>query len=544
VIFRYYEEAKGCTGQKGRLVNKRNTISIVFNGHLPFVRHPELSNPSQELCFFESISETFIPLLEVFDRLDKEHIHFRMAISLSPVLCHMLTDELLIQRYLEYTNRQVIFGEQELQRTAADPKLNALVRHFYNRVVEKKAFFSGRYENNIIKGFEYYQKKGRLEILTTAATHAFLPFYAACPEAIRSQFEVAISAHRNFFGKSPQGFWLPELGWKAELDSWFRAYNIGYTIVDTHALAFARPFAEKGSYYPVRTPMGIVIFGRDFYSTRNMAEINKDPVFRDNNRDQGFELPTAKVELFLGPQGSRTGTGYKYWAADNSGTVLYDPGKANESAKSHACSFLNEVVLRLNSAAELADSPTISLCAFDADSFGRFWHEGPEFIEALFREGVKNSEIQFMTPSEYYCKQDSASFQQVLPEFSSWGTNGYAETWLDASNDWMYRHALRALDRMVEIVERFPDNSGLKERALNQAAREILLAISSDWTKMLYKQENADYARSRIEGSLRNFTTIYEALGSNYISTEWLTQLEKRNNIFPNISYRVFRRRS
>ena len=60
---------------------------------------------------------------------------------------------------------------------------------------------------------------------------------------------------------------------------------------------------------------------------------------------------------------------------------------------------------------------------------------------------------------------------------------------------------------------------------------------------MLYKQESASYARSRIENSLRNFTTIYEALGSNYISTEWLTQLERRNNIFPAINYRVFRRK-
>jgi 1,4-alpha-glucan branching enzyme len=96
---------------------------------------------------------------------------------------------------------------------------------------------------------------------------------------------------------------------------------------------------------------------------------------------------------------------------------------------------------------------------------------------------------------------------------------------------------------MVEIAERFPSNTGLKERALNQAAREILLVLSSDWAKMLYRQENAGYARNQIESSLRNFTTIYEALGSNYISTEWLTQLEKRHNIFPQINYRVFRRK-
>jgi 1,4-alpha-glucan branching enzyme len=103
---------------------------------------------------------------------------------------------------------------------------------------------------------------------------------------------------------------------------------------------------------------------------------------------------------------------------------------------------------------------------------------------------------------------------------------------------------MKALERIVEIVERFPNDTGLKERALNQAVREILLVLASDWPKMLYKQEGPDYARTRIENSLKNFTTIYEGLGSNYISTEWLTQLEKRHNIFPNINYRVFRRRT
>ena len=156
---------------------------------------------------------------------------------------------------------------------------------------------------------------------------------------------------------------------------------------------------------------------------------------------------------------------------------------------------------------------------------------------------MKTEGCQFLSPTEYLCKLDTASFQSLTPEFSSLGENGYAETWLDASNDWLYRHAMRAIDRMVEIVERFPEDSGIKERALNQAAREILLVLASDWSKMLYKQESAEYARNHLESSLRNFTTIYEALGSNYINTEWLTQLEKRNNIFPNINYHVFRRK-
>ena len=523
-------------------MNDNNVVSFVLNGHAPFVRHPELINPSQENWFFESISETYIPLLEVFDRLDRDLIPFRIAMALSPTLCHMLTDELLIKRYLEYTDKQITFGLKELERTHGEPELNSLVKHFYERIVEKKKYFCERCENNIIKRFDHYLKKGRLEVLSTAATHAFLPFYAAYPEVIRSQFEVGMSAFRGNFGKSPQGFWLPELGWSEELDFWLRTYNFCYTIVDSHAMAFARPFAENGSFFPCRTPQGTVVFGRDFYAAEKITEITTDPVFRNKCRDQGFELPPESVGLFLSPQGSRTSTGYKYWKSGSS-DALYNPEKALASAKNHARSFLDAVILRLKSATEQMEAPALSLCAFDADSFGRFWYEGTDFIEAFFREGIKNNEIQFMTPSEYCCKLDTVSFQQLTPEFSSWGANGYAETWLDASNDWMYRHAIRAIGRMVEMVERFPDNTGLKERALNQAVREVLLAIASDWSKMLYKQENADYARGHIESSLRNFTTIYEALGSNYISTEWLTHLEKKNNIFPAINYRVFRRK-
>lgn len=524
-------------------MNNRKVISLVFNGHAPFVRHPELINPSQELWFFESISETYLPLLKIFDRMDRDFIPFRMGLSLSPTLCHMLGDELLIQRYLEYVEKQIIFGTEELEKSSDDPALNLLIKFFHNQILEKKAFFSERCENNIIKGFDYYQKKGRLEILTTAATYAFLPFYTAYPEAIRAQLEVAVSVYRANFGRVPQGFWLPELGWKEELDFWLRTSNFAYTIVDTHALAYAQPFAEKGSFFPAKTPQGTVILGRDFYAAEDIAKIVRDPVFRNNFRDQGFELPPERVRLFLSPQGSRTCTGYKCRSSGNDG-ILYDPEKARENVENHVRSFLEAVLSRLKPAADLLDGPAVSLCAFDADSFGRFWYEGPEFVETLFREGMKDGEIQFMTPTEYFCKLDSASFQQLIPGFSSWGANGYAETWLDASNDWMYRHVMRALNRMVELVDRFPETSGLKERALNQAAREILLATASDWPKMLYKQESADYARSRIEGSLRNFITIYEALGSNYISTEWLTQLEKRHNIFPAINYRVFRRKN
>ncbi|MDR1058559.1 MAG: DUF1957 domain-containing protein [Treponema sp.] len=517
-------------------------ISLTLHAHLPFMDHSEEPNTPEEWKFFEALSETWLPLLETLGRLDKDHIPFRLAISLSPVLCHLLTDELLIARYLRFTDKQIEFGAREIERTRGNGGLQQLARYYYDRAIEKRVFFTERCEGNILKALKFYQQKGKLELLVTAATHAFLPFYTAYPETIQAQLEVAIASYRLNFGKLAQGFWLPELGWSGELETYLRAYNFGYTIVDTHSLVFGQPPAEKGCFYPARTPRGIFILGRDFYAQKDLGRLVREPVYRDRRRDAGYELPPEQVKPFLHANDGRTCTGYKYWNGGKDNTP-YDPLRARLTAREGASAFLERLVQRLNTAGGYMNFPPVSLLALPIDSFGRSWYEGPEFIETLFREGNRRGDLQFMTPAEYIYKQDGESFQTLVPGFSSWGVNGYGEMWLDSSNDWMYRHTMRALERMTEIAERFPNNTGLKERTLNQAAREILLVLSSDWSKMLYKQEYSEYARDKIESGLRNFTTIYEALGSNYISTEWLTGLEKRHNIFPNINYRVFRRK-
>jgi 1,4-alpha-glucan branching enzyme len=96
---------------------------------------------------------------------------------------------------------------------------------------------------------------------------------------------------------------------------------------------------------------------------------------------------------------------------------------------------------------------------------------------------------------------------------------------------------------MVELVDRFPNETGLRERILNQGAREALLTMSSDWPLLLRSGQSASFARRQIEDSISNFTRIYEMLCANTVDTEWLTSLEKRNNLFPEINYRVFARK-
>ncbi len=107
----------------------------------------------------------------------------------------------------------------------------------------------------------------------------------------------------------------------------------------------------------------------------------------------------------------------------------------------------------------------------------------------------------------------------------------------------MIRYARKAVERMIDLTERFPNDTGLKERALNLGARELLLALADDWPRMVHDHMYDDYAAQRFRESIFAFTTVYDSLGSNFISTEWLTSVEKEHPLFPWLNYRIFSRK-
>jgi len=557
--------------------NTRYVISFVLNAHLPFVREYTDSARSYELfddeeadvksvekpeytfetnqdqdqdnlipCsveeswFFEAVSETYLPLLGVFDRLEGAHIPFRLGISISPVLGQMFCDDYLIKKYIAHLERQIEFGRHEVERLEGRDEC-ALAQHYFDQAVERHAAFTIRYDRDILKAFDHYQKKGRIELIAAPATNAFLPFLCRFPEAVRAQMETALTFYRYALGISPRGFWPGELGWTKDLSSYIYSYGLNYTIVNSHGLLFGKPPPSRGTFYPVKTGEGLFVLGCDYTASTVISKMQKEGPYRDNNRDVVDEPENGEINPFIAKNGEKYHSGYKYWQKKSD--RLYDPAQAKSFIHESARELLETLNGRLSSASAHMKEMPISLCAFNADSFGRQWHGGDHFIESLFRLAVDYGELQFMTPSEYLFQQPISALEASHPEFSSWGDNGYAELWLDSSNDWIYRHINHSIERMVELADRFTEDSSLKERALNQAAREILLAQASDWPALLYREESAEYAKKQIESALQNFTNIYESLGRSHISAEWLTNLERRHNIFPNINYRVFRSR-
>ena len=81
---------------------------------------------------------------------------------------------------------------------------------------------------------------------------------------------------------------------------------------------------------------------------------------------------------------------------------------------------------------------------------------------------------------------------------------------------------------------------GLLKRALNQAARELFLAQSSDWPFIMNSGTMVEYARRRFTDHLLNCRALCKQIRAGAVDEGWLGQLEERNNLFPHLDYRLF----
>jgi len=520
----------------------RGYLSLLLHAHLPFVRHPEHRRSLEERWFFESCAQCYIPLLEAFERLDRAGAGFRLTVSLSPTLLSMLADDLLKERFLDYLDRMAALGEAECERTSRDRQLNTLAV-IYLRQIEKARRFFNLCGGDLAARFGDLRSRGRLELITTSATHAFLPLVHSV-EARRAQIEVGLNLFGRVFGQMPPGLWLPECAYSQGLDLLLKSYGISYFVVDTHGLLSARPEPVYGVYAPVACRSGVAAFGRDPESSRQVWERRSGypghPDYREFYRDIGYDLDLDYLEPFLAGGGIRTDTGFKYYRITGRGEQkeVYDPEMAALRADMHARQFLGARLGQLENAFSRMDRPPLVLAPYDAELFGHWWHEGPDWLERVLGLACAGDKIRLVSPGDYLALHTSN--QVVDLSMSSWGEGGYSYVWLNPKNDWIYRHQHRAEEKMTDLADSHPSAGGLLRRALNQAGRELLLAQSSDWAFILKEETTAGYAAGRVSGHLNNFLALAGRIESGALDEDMIRPLEDSNNIFPDLDYRVF----
>src|SRR3954453_1294023 len=118
-------------------------LSLVLHAHLPIVRHPEHEEFLEEDWFFEALTECYIPLLAMMERLVEEAVPFRLTMTVTPTLAAMLRDELLRERYLRHLDRSIALAEREIDRNRQDERRRNLAQFYLDHFrASRERFFT------------------------------------------------------------------------------------------------------------------------------------------------------------------------------------------------------------------------------------------------------------------------------------------------------------------------------------------------------------------------------------------------------------------
>ncbi len=524
-----------------------NTINLILHAHQPYVRHLEYEKFLEEDWLYESLNETYIPLLRMLSRLQEDRVNFRLSICFSPTLSTMLTDTALQERFVAYMNRHIELGEKEVKRTETeDRECHVLAQHYLNETKRNLDVYEA-FNRNILIGFRKFSDLGLVELVSSAATHAFLPLFKDYPKAVNAQIAVGIKTHREIFGRSPNGFWLPEGGYYPGLDETLKKYGIEWVQCASQNLISSPDKSLYGGYRPVKLPSGLYAFPGD-WALSSLIWSNKtgypcDSDYREFYRDIGYYLPMEYVGPYMHEPSLRVFTGYKYYAitSKRDDKNFYSPEKADEKVSLHVENFLYNIRRKGDFLDACGIKDHLFTLPFDAELFGHRWYEGISFLEKFLRKVASNPENYSMDIPSSIINDGSARFDEIRINESSWGRHGGADNWLDSSNSSIYPHLFKAIERMDELTERFPNQGTLKRRFLNQSLRELLLAMASDWPSIIHDNTSVSYAKKRLENHLCSFNVVHSSMCRNTVNTEWLINAEKRNEIFPNIDYTDFK---
>lgn len=533
-------------------------LVLLLNANQEYIRHlqeEDVKKYAPEINrLFEAVTDTYMPLLWMFEKLEEDMIPFRIQMVLPPVLCTLLEDTVVQAQYVEWLTRAELFCTKEVKRVSKNKKVQDLAQKRLEHIQKCRADFTERYSMRLVPQFAEHQKNGCLEIMATTGTSLFMPFYKEMKEILSAQVETGLLAYKHFFGEIPDGFWLPDLGYAEGVESIVRAYGINYTVLDPRSTMLAKELPEDGIFYPCRFYNSLAAFTAKKIADKVLFDEDEgyavDPVYRNENRDAAFDLPAKDIVPFIDNGTSRYASGCKYFnksddSQDDYSVIpeneseIYNPEEALAQVQKDAEDFITRMNEELDAASKVAVNTDFvsETVVINLDDLRHNWSEGISWIDSLFRMADK---ADFEFTSCRYLLKNQYNLQKITPYYASNLGAGYGENLLSNKNSWMMRYVMKASERMVDLANRFPTDTGLKARLLDLAAKELMIAQDSGWAKMLDEDISPEYVKKVFTESIHAFTMVFDSLGSNTVSTEWLTNLEAEHPLFPWMNYRIF----
>jgi len=425
----------------------RGELAIVLHTHMPYVEGYG-TWPAGEEWLWEAMATCYMPLADLLS----DGAPF--TLSLTPVLCDQLEVPGLGERFETFL-RDVRRGTHEEDAVAAEAKGEPDVAAELRRAAGDYERALERFDGDLLGALAPHAA------WTSSATHAVLPLVAT-DAGVRLQLEAGIDSHRARFGDGWRGgLWLPECGYEPWLDALLEEAGVHATCVDLTDVEGVNPLR------PLRSEAGPLLVPID----REVLEL----VWSDG----GYPSHAAYRDSHR-----LTRCSHKPWANDG---AVYDPQRAAEQARGDAAHFVAGALARV------ADGG-LSVCAFDTELLGHWWHEGVTWLAAVGDEAERQG-LRLVHLDEALTRHEPVPAPAGLPT-TSWGWPRTLETWSGpkvADMAWAARRA--ELDVLAAGHDASVD-----------AVRELLALQSSDWAFMATRDLAGPYPRSRADGH-RNAVT-------------------------------------
>ncbi len=524
---------------------------FTLHSHLPWVlHHGRWPHGSDWLC--EAAVDTYLPLIEALDRLAHDGTPAPLTIGITPVLANQLAHPDFGVELEAFFAQRLEACDEAARDFEASGETHLIPHTAYWRVrLERLRDRFRALDGGVVGELAKHARAGRVELLSSAATHGFLPLLRR-PESVRLQLAVGYAEHGRLFGHDPAGLWLPECAYRPGLEAPIAEAGFTFFFVDSHMAKAGRSLGLYGDadfVDGVREPAPSALdtfYPRSPYRAYQVGSGNPVTVFvRDPestlrvwSRHQGYPGDGGYLEFHK----IRWPGGLKLWRVtgadvDLGGKEPYDPNVARARAHTHARDFAS-LLGAIDRAVRPAGGEVIAT-PFDTELFGHWWFEGVDFIGDLYRGLGGQEPVRPVTASEHLDGRTERRNDGRRIELAegSWGANGDFSKWMNPETQWTWDRLWALEERFWDTVPRsLPVSPSARLPVFAQAARELLLAQSSDWQFIISTGAAADYASKRFTGHCDALEALLDAITAGRgADGALLDEHGARDDCFPDI---------
>ncbi len=487
-------------------------------------------------------------------------VPYKLTLGLTPVLLEQLADADILRRFDEYLTDQERRAERDVGRfnELGDYALETLARGYLDHFQQLGHAFRRRFSHDLVGGFRDLVASGHVEVLTSAATHGYLPLLRR-PTAIRSQLSTGTRSTRRLLGIEPSGVWLPECAYAPGLERYLEEARLTHFFIDAPLLvgrtvaATSRRFRladgkrwESGGGVawpadPVTQYLGPAdILTPYLVGSSRVAAIARHPRVSGQvwSAQHGYPGDAAYREFHRKDDVS----GLRYWRVtdqrlDLGEKQLYEWDVARARTAVHAAHFVELVRDELAAHRRETERDGLLVAAFDLELFGHWWFEGVAWLGEALR-GFADGRPTTTSVAAHLAASPPAT--AVTLHEGSWGKNNDHSTWLNERTATMWPELDGAAELLEDVVAT-PPGGRLAERAVAQAARELLLAQASDWEFLITTGQAEQYARERFRMHLLRFGRAVEIARRGRGDDEGeLAELEESDNPFSDVDWQAY----